>query len=175
MMKQNDKEFKSQEMTMKLHQQARQILEDLKQLLHEIEPDQFHLSLQVLHGNSVGKHSRHILEFFMALENEAQEINYDARKRDLVLETDRASALEKIEWLQEQLVNWEDRSLSLVFDYGAGPQSIQSSLFRELLYNIEHATHHLALLKVGLEQEFKWMHLPENLGLAYSTQLYQKA
>ena len=47
--------------------------------------------------------------------------------------------------------------------------TINTSLHRELQYNIEHAVHHLAIIKIGiksLEDSFK---LDDNFGIAAST------
>jgi hypothetical protein len=46
---------------------------------------------------------------------------------------------------------------------------IESTLARELLYNLEHAIHHMALIRVGLNLRFKYVLYQDNFGVAYST------
>ena len=47
-------------------------------------------SLSVLFGSSIGMHVRHIIEFYQCLleGSKSGTVNYDARKRDLLIETD---------------------------------------------------------------------------------------
>ena len=40
---------------------------------------------------------------------------------------------------------------------------------RELVYNIEHAIHHMAIIRIGIENDFPHAHLPDKFGFAYST------
>ncbi len=50
-----------------------------------------------------------------------------------------------------------------------------SSFHREVAYNIEHAIHHMALLKVAVNQTLHYIQLPENFGVASSTVRYQES
>ena len=52
-------------------------------------------------------------------------------------------------------------------------QKMDSSFYRELAYNIEHAIHHMALLKVAVNQTLTYIELPQNFGVASSTIRYQ--
>jgi len=51
---------------------------------------------------------------------------------------------------------------------------MNSSYFRELQYNIEHAIHHMAIIKIAIGACFTEVELPANFGVAYSTVRYQK-
>jgi hypothetical protein len=44
---------------------------------------------------------------------------------------------------------------------------------RELLYNLEHAIHHMALIQVAVRQAFPALTLPAHFGVAYSTVQHQ--
>ncbi len=50
---------------------------------------------------------------------------------------------------------------------------IPSSVARELLYNIEHAVHHMALIQVAVTNAFPSIELPPHFGVAYSTVQHQ--
>ncbi len=52
---------------------------------------------------------------------------------------------------------------------GAPDVAIPSLFYRELLYNIEHAVHHMAILRIALEADFPHVPLAEHSGVAYST------
>ena len=51
---------------------------------------------------------------------------------------------------------------------------IKSSLEREIAYNIEHAIHHMAIIKIAVMTVFPKVQLAENFGIAYSTVRYHK-
>jgi hypothetical protein len=137
----------------------------------------FSRPLSILHGNTIGMHIRHILEFFQSVDaaTDHHELNYDLRKRNMLLQTDPLFALEVLQNLQEGLEGIKDRTIVLKMDYGYGLCEVKTTVFRELAYNIEHTVHHLALIKIALEAHFPEIECPQNLGIAYSTQQFQKA
>jgi hypothetical protein len=40
---------------------------------------------------------------------------------------------------------------------------------REMVYLVEHSIHHYALIRIGLQENFPKIIIPENFGIAYST------
>ena len=46
---------------------------------------------------------------------------------------------------------------------------VNTNVEREILYNLEHCIHHLAIIKIGLKIIKPNFKLPENFGLADST------
>jgi len=46
---------------------------------------------------------------------------------------------------------------------------IKTSLDRELVYNIEHAIHHMAIIRIAIENEFDSVSIDKHFGVAYST------
>ena len=55
----------------------------------------------------------------------------------------------------------------------AGEEEVKSSFERELLYCLDHAIHHQALIKIGLK-ELELSHLVSpDFGVAYSTLRYR--
>lgn len=153
-------------------------IESLKQLtlmVSKLSQVQFQQSLETLNQNSIGKHVRHVVEFFECLQigNLHSVVNYDNRERNLLLENNVKFTLSRIEELQSEIENYQDKSLTLLADYGSGPMVIETTLFRELVYNIEHCVHHLAIIKISMKAHFPSIELEENLGVAYSTQQYQ--
>jgi hypothetical protein len=152
-------------------------LDQVKYLLDILSPAQYSEPLPALHGNSAGKHVRHILEFLLCLEKALQTgvVNYDSRARDLRMEVDAAFSREVLVGIQRRFSLYPERFLELEQDYGSGPISIQTTFYRELVYNLEHSVHHLAILKVGLETRYPELELQAEMGVAWSTLQYQNA
>jgi len=53
-------------------------------------------------------------------------------------------------------------------------KQVKSNLMRELAYNLEHAIHHMALIRIVLNQQFPDVKVDANFGVAYSTIRYNK-
>ncbi len=143
--------------------------------LLKLLPDEvYRTKLATLHGHSVGQHTRHILEFYQCLLQQAasSRVCYDDRRRDAHIEADLGHALACAEELWDQLAQpLTDRELWI--ENHSAPGAIASSLARELVYLIEHTIHHLAIIKIGLNQGYPHLVLPVNLGVAPSTLLYR--
>lgn len=150
-------------------------LSQIKRLITVLKDEFYSQPLDILSGASIGQHVRHILEFYLCL-RESQTtglVCYDKRKRDIRIETGRNFAQEIIEdtiaWLGQVK---SDRQLILEANFSpSGNQEIHlgTSLFRELAYNLEHSTHHQALIKVGVKYLNHEGILTENFGVAPST------
>jgi len=128
---------------------------------------------ELLLGSTIGQHVRHILEFYTCLKDgyAVQKINYDLRKRDLAIEREKIVALSLI----TELINWmqaaEPIALLLEGSYEAEEKeifSILSHLERELVYNIEHTIHHMAIIKIAAINLYHY-ELPADFGVASST------
>lgn len=166
-------------MSKSLVRQTTHLLQQLKQLLGELGDDDFIRQIELLSGATIGQHTRHIIEFFQELNcgYDSGVVNYDARKRNLQIESDRSKAMQQLQWLADTLKT-EDREVTLVCDPVQGESNqwitISSTYMRELLYNLEHTIHHMALLRIAV-QLLSTVELPENFGVAESTIKYRKA
>ena len=159
---------------MLLQQSSVTTLLPLLRLIQGLDDEQFKKPLAVLSGSSVSKHLRHILEFYECLFNGIPEgsINYDARKRNLQLENDRAYAVQVMESLMERLKQHsEDQPLQLEvsMEHDDLSVSVPTTFYRELAYNIEHCIHHLAIIRIAVQTHFPDIHLPEHFGVAFAT------
>lgn len=154
-------------------------LMQLAEVVGQLTDADYARPLAVLSGNTVGKHIRHILEFYQLLVSSAEtgHVNYDRRQRDGQLEVDTTEALQCIGTIDRAIHRLNlNQPLHLEADLSvAGAESIQilSTVARELLYNIEHAIHHMALIQVALRNAFPGVVVPEHFGVAYSTAQHQ--
>jgi len=100
-----------------------------------------------------------------------QKINYGNRDRDLEIETNREIAIQKIVEIKKQLnsLNISERLHLEIESY-----TMDTSIERELLYNLEHSIHHQALIKVGLKEQNIGSLVNETFGVAPSTLKYRK-
>lgn len=144
--------------------------------LDQLSDTQYKQECGTLSGASVGKHVRHVVELFQGLQNGYEEglINYDKRKRDTRIENDRLFALSLIHQVRSNL-NKPDKDLLLesCYDECTGEALlIRTNYLREVAYNLEHTIHHMALIRIGIN-EISTVQLPENYGVASSTVRYR--
>lgn len=154
------------------------VIKQLAELLNQLSPQKYVQALGVLNGSSIGQHTRHIIEFYQCLLNghKSGAVNYDARARNFLLENDLNFTLHTIENIVMSIETIVDISkpLLLVVSYEPNHKAyIDTSFLREMAYLIEHSIHHYALIRIGLQENFKEIIVPENFGVAYSTIQYR--
>jgi hypothetical protein len=144
----------------------------LLETLQKMDPETYVQPAYWLDKNTIGNHTRHILELLQCLQNgyPGGVVNYDNRKRNKQLETDIVSAKKLLKELISRI--WQtEKQLLVETELNNELKQVSSGFERELLYNIEHCTHHMALIKVALK-EFRFP-VHENFGVAASTQKYR--
>ena len=165
---------------MKIRKAALEVLDQLYNVIGQVEKSKYQLPIPRLGHSTLGEHIRHTLEFLICLKEGTLlgKINYDNRRRDQSLETNPEIALETIKIIKEYIYELrEDLPLKLEVDYGyenANVQIIETNLSRELAYNIEHAVHHMAILKIGLAEIASEIILPDGFGIAVSTMRHRR-
>jgi len=166
---------------MQLKATGQTILNQIFDLINQLEDVEYSAELDILNGSSIGKHVRHVVEFFELLVSGSSNglINYDKRNHEPLYETDTRSTMAKIKQLMngiDDITFLDDVVLEVSYaDSDTETVKIKSSLERELAYNIEHAIHHMAIIKIALQTVFPKVKLTENFGVAYSTVRYQKS
>ncbi|MBS1557245.1 MAG: DinB family protein [Bacteroidetes bacterium] len=154
------------------------VINQLQKLLFTLTNQQYQELIPVLSNASFGQHTRHIIEFFIELNRgyETGRVNYDARKRDPEIETNVGCAIRKLQIIKEGL-DKKNKALLLDCDFGWGDVSlhtIPTSFERELVYNLEHTIHHMAIIRIGVSA-ISAIPLPENFGVATATLKFRKA
>ena len=133
--------------------------------------------LAVLHGSTIGQHFRHIIEFYECLINATENgvVNYENRKRNLLIEQDPQYALQVMQVLVNKIATLElSMGLALEFTEDETPYFVNSTFDRELMYLSEHTIHHFALIKIATTNCFQHIQIEKNFGVAPSTIAYQK-
>lgn len=152
-------------------------LQQLEHVMLQISDVQFTRKLPVLNHSTIGMHIRHIIEFYQCLmeANDSKIVDYDSRKRNIVLETQTQKSIAAIhEILDFVQRSTQDFPIVLKANYALNkeesPITIETTLYRELLYNIEHTVHHMAIIKIGIKElEDSMLSIDENFGVAVST------
>lgn len=140
--------------------------------LDQLNNEQYSMECATLSNATIGKHLRHVIELFQSLESGYDNgiVNYDKRKRDIRIETDKEFALALLNGIRKNL-NKEDKELMLESSYDDDSDEvilIKTNYNREVAYNLEHTIHHMALIRVGINAVSD-IQLPENYGVASST------
>ena len=152
-------------------------------LLEKLDRETYTRPLPLFHGSTVGQHFRHILEFYTCLFDGAlsARVDYSSRKRNNTLGECPRTALAVLDYIADAVKNQDDRQWLNVEsefsdDYIGGEDrpAYISSMGRELQYAFDHAVHHLAMIRMGLEAYFPEIPVDDDLGVAPSTIKYRK-
>ncbi len=149
----------------------------LTESLNELTDAEYTRPCKALFNATIGQHVRHIIELFLCLQKgyETGVVNYDQRKRDYKIETEKNFAIH----LMQEIYHWVERpNIEMVMraeDYGDDtcPINIPTNYYREIAYNLEHTIHHMALIRVGIN-DISRVELSREFGVAYSTIKYWK-
>ncbi len=169
------------EHTNALRMAATAILLQLEELVQQLTDQEFVAPASHLHGATLGQHMRHTLEFFMCFQKgiTTGTVNYDSRAHDRALETSRHKTLLTLNNIREAiLAPAPTQELVLEINYSETTDAavrIPTNYHRELAYNIEHAVHHMALLKIGLHEVAPHISVPHRFGVAVSTLRHQQS
>lgn len=154
-------------------------LDQLENILDQIQSGDFCRPCLTLGSSTIGQHVRHTLEFFLCLEKGVASdiINYDKRGHDRQMETNKFLAIQTLGRIRNFVTSQRlDKVLQLEVGYDCHSdacQVITTNLFRELTYNIEHAMHHMAIMKIGINEIAPYVNLDDNFGVATSTVRYK--
>lgn len=146
------------------------LLRQLDDLLQQFTDDSFSRPVDILSGATIGQHCRHVIECFEELDRGYKSglVNYDARRRDRRVETDVRYARRRIADVQNQLDRPDVPLVLYAAMGGAAELTLSTSYYRELYHNLDHAVHHMALMRAGMA-EFPGVLLPVSFGVASST------
>jgi len=159
---------------------CKHILDQMCEVIEQIPEFEFSQSSKALNGTTLGQHFRHSIEFFECLSKGANNgiVNYDHRDHDRAIEISQVLAIEVIKRIKTFIGN-VDLAQGLQLEVNYSPESnesivVDSNIAREVIYNIEHVVHHMALVKIGIKELCPAIQLPEDFGVAISTIKYHR-
>lgn len=163
---------------MTIQQSVQAIFQQLEDSLVKLTNVQYCQQVDILSGATVGQHVRHVVEMFVCLQDgyETGIVNYENRKRDITIESSNEAALKLMQHIKASLFA-ENKELILEAGFDENSfdlNQIPSNYFREIAYNLEHAIHHMALIKIGIN-EVSDIVLPTGYGVASSTIKYRQS
>ena len=150
-------------------------IEQFKDILRQLPEERYTTPCSVLSNATIGQHTRHIIELYLCLINGYKHavVSYDNRQRDRRIEADISFAITQLEFIQANLER-PNKEIQMGYELNGEENRLVSNYFREVMYNLEHAIHHHALIKIGIEH-LTDLDLPESFGVAPSTIAYKKA
>ncbi len=152
-------------------------LKSLSDLLSLLNDTQYSKKVAHLGNSSIGGHTRHIIELIQCanLGLLSGTVDYINRTRNIEIEYNRILAQDILLHLIDDLKGF-NKKLNLVVEELDDTKGVlvNTSYFREIVYNTEHTIHHLALIKVALI-EMNLNFVDDNFGMAYSTIKYKAA
>lgn len=168
---------------MAVEQKALEILvRQLQDLLRQISDIDYSQSLDLFDGASIGKHCRHIYDFFytLGLGLKTGILDYGHRERNPLLEEDPEQLLSVLETQMTQLEGSNlNQQLLIIPDLTVNPiqaeKKYHSTLERELHFVFYHTIHHMAMIKMGLKQLDGPIKVSPEFGLAPSTIAFQSS
>ena len=163
---------------MQLQNAIQNVFVQLTASLELLTDSQYVHASRILSNATIGQHTRHIIELFTCLEEGYDKgiVNYEHRKRDLAIETQKNTAIVQMKNIYSALGR-ENKPLLLQGSYNdntAEEITVETNYFREIIYNLEHAIHHMALIKVGI-REVSAIEVPDEFGVASSTLKFRAA
>jgi uncharacterized damage-inducible protein DinB len=150
------------------------VLEQVEALLRELTDVEHASPRPLLFGSSIGQHIRHVLEFYDCFVSSfaSGAVSYDRRRRDLAIETSVSVATASARNSAVKLRSIScDGALTLCSDLPGMPlaSTQDTTVKRELVYLADHSVHHLAMVRIALEQYLPHVVFPSTLGIAVST------
>ena len=148
----------------------RHTFQHLHLYLQVLKTDAYTLPIPIFGNSSIGQHTRHIIEFFSCLlaQQGTGSINYDLRERNTLIETDPQYAHRELQRIAAQLSHIAPHQV-IYLQTMYQTQPIATTAERELAYLLEHTVHHLATIRVALQQVAPDLKLPSDFGVAKAT------
>ena len=149
----------------------------LSDTIQQLTNVQYQQPCAQLSGASIGQHCRHVIELFKELLTgyEIGTVNYEKRQRDLILETNLDQAIIQINDILNRIQK-PDKNLQLICTVDQEKNELfqlSTNYLRELIYNLEHTVHHMALIRIGI-RELTNLEIPESFGVAAATIQYRR-
>ncbi len=154
---------------------AKEVLSHIEIYLNELSDDDYKRALPLLSDASIGGHTRHVLDGFFCLMHQQSSgtVSYDKRERDKRVECEVCYAKDKLDEINAFVSQLEvNGAFNFEITYDDQLITTNSCLEREMIHNIDHAIHHLAIIKIALLHYHTNINVPKSFGVAPSTLRY---
>ncbi len=152
------------------------LLEQAATLVYGLDDTEYRQTMQGYGSGSIGEHLRHILDHYHALLMcHEGVINYDHRRRDNPIASDKNLALVEIKRILSLLPSLSEQAVRVraeVSPHALHVEEVGSTMRRELLFVTSHAVHHFVLIAILLR--LQGMSVPPDFGVAPATLTYQR-
>ncbi len=162
-------------------QGTKHMIGQINDLLCQLDDTAYAKPISLFKGGTLGQHFRHILDFYNCLVAGALlgELDYSKRARNPLMETKIEVAKDSFNAILDKLSQFsEEQRVKVVTDFSIDENGVRSvvisSVGRELMYAYDHAIHHLAIIRMGIQTAFPEVELCESLGVAPSTVKHSK-
>jgi len=149
------------------------LTQQIDQVLAQLSEEEYCRPIPEFDYHSLGQHFRHILEFFQCLQQGAAAgvVDYSARPRNALYESQPFLTRQAFEEAVRSLALLDpEQPVAVRAELGTEEQPhYDSTLGRELVYAFEHAIHHLAIIRIGLNCRFPHVYTEHTLGVAPAT------
>jgi len=165
---------------MQLMKATTDVLSALKNILEQVDEVKYRQPVDALSNSTIGQHTRHTIEFFQCLLSQSASgiINYDKRSRNHLMEEHPAVGLQALQDVSAELTAMpSDKPLMLETTFSEKEDDyslIPTSFHREWSYVLEHAIHHMAIIRIGLKLVAPAVKVPENFGVGPATVKYRQ-
>lgn len=157
-------------------QGVQQLTRQMIQILQRMDPTAYQQAVDIYDGASVGKHFRHIFDFYNCLIKGLAKgkIDYSDRSRNLQIEREPSAAAHHFNNAMHQLNDLSmEKTIKVLSDFSDNQYiervSYASTIGREMAFIHDHTVHHLAIIKMGIKRINPSFQLTKNFGLAPST------
>ena len=160
---------------MQFKEAIKNVFNQLDESLIKLSEAQYKQPSKILFNATIGQHVRHIIELYICLYNgyETGVVNYEKRNRDIRIETDKDFAIELLQMITHNLDRSNKDLVLEACDDNSPAVPVATNYYREIVYNLEHTVHHMALIRVGIN-EISTISIPDGFGVASSTIKYRK-
>ena len=108
-------------------------------------------------NETIGKHVRHIIDFYLCFINgiKIKFIDYDKRERNKKVENDKEYAIKTISVIINLLKNsYLNTPITINLNLSITKSSLNSSIERELMYIVDHAIHHGHIIQLFIKNYY---------------------
>ena len=143
---------------MKLFRDNIDLISRLLALIELLDNDRWKYKIYSINNETIGRHYRHIADFYLQLITGINSgyIDYDKRARNVSFEENIDFAKMTLERISHDLAVFkiEDKVIRVNMNQSMGSGSIDSSIKRELMFVYDHAIHHAHIIQIAVSNEF---------------------